>query len=181
MAEWHKQDGGARDRDVRGYPQRNGAPHRPRKTLLPLQRNGAPHRPQTAPRQLRQVRLPLGVGGARYSRQRGAGLAEALLATALLAITALGLLEYRQRLAVFQRHLQDVTLALSLSHQSLELMRQPAATGALARPPGWRVILIERPCAEGCRRVTATVIMNTGERISLSEWICQGSVDTTRT
>ncbi|WP_424141181.1 hypothetical protein [Sodalis glossinidius] len=43
------------------------------------------------------------------------------------------------------------------------------------------MILIERPCAQGCRRATATVIMNTGERISLSGWVCQGPVGTTRT
>lgn len=55
--------------------------------------------------------------------QRGAGLAGALLATALLAFTALGLLDYRQRLAVFQRRLQDASLALSLCHQRLELLR----------------------------------------------------------
>lgn len=165
MTEWHRQDGGVRDRDAMLYPQRNRAPDRP----------------QTAPRQLQQDRVPLRGRRARYSRQRGACLAEALLATALLAITALGLLEYRQRLAVFQRRLQDVTLALSLSHQSLELMRQPAASGALARPPGWRVILIERPCAEGRRRATATVIMNTGECISLSQWVCQDPDGTTRT
>ncbi|CRL46251.1 hypothetical protein SGGMMB4_04707 [Sodalis glossinidius str. 'morsitans'] len=55
---------------------------------------------------------------------------------ALLAIITLGLLEYRQRLAVFQRRLQDVTLALSLSYQCLELMRQSATADALARPSG---------------------------------------------
>ncbi|WP_417903424.1 prepilin-type N-terminal cleavage/methylation domain-containing protein [Candidatus Sodalis pierantonius] len=33
------------------------------------------------------------------------------------------MLDYRQRLAVFLRRLQDVSLALSLCHQRLELLR----------------------------------------------------------
>ncbi|MGP4142368.1 prepilin-type N-terminal cleavage/methylation domain-containing protein [Sodalis praecaptivus] len=113
--------------------------------------------------------------------QRGAGLAEALLATALLALTALGLLDYRQRLAVFQRRLQDVSLALSLCHQRLELLRQPTAPGALSQPLGWRISVIEISCDAACRRVTAMVTLPTGERVSLNEWVCQNPADITGT
>lgn len=108
--------------------------------------------------------------------QRGAGLAEALL-----ALTALGLLDYRQRLAVFLRRLQDVSLALSLCHQRLELLRQPTAPGALSQPPGWRISVIEIFCDAACRRVTAMVTLPTGERISLNEWVCQNPADITGT
>ncbi|MFT4464564.1 MAG: prepilin-type N-terminal cleavage/methylation domain-containing protein [Sodalis sp. (in: enterobacteria)] len=113
--------------------------------------------------------------------QRGAGLVEALLETMLLAITALGLLEYSQRLAVFQRRLQDVSLALSLNHQRLELLRQPAAPDALSQPPGWRINVIEESCDEDCRRVTAMVTLPSGERISLNEWVCQNPAGITGT
>lgn len=113
--------------------------------------------------------------------QRGSGLAEALLATALLALTALGLLDYRQRLALFQRRLQDVSLALSLCHQHLELLRQPTAPGALSQPPGWRISVIEISCDAACRRVTAMVTLPTGERVSLNEWVCQNPADITGT
>ncbi|RLR17254.1 hypothetical protein D8L93_10940 [Sodalis-like symbiont of Bactericera trigonica] len=136
MAQWQKQDGGARHRDATFYPQLNGAPNPRRKMSLPLGCNRTRNRPRRTPPRSPQDKLILRPRNATSGRQLGAGLAEALLATALLAIITLGLLEYRQRLAVFKRRLQDVTLALSLSHQCLELMRQSATAGALARPRG---------------------------------------------
>ncbi|OZI14469.1 hypothetical protein CE195_08500, partial [Sodalis-like symbiont of Philaenus spumarius] len=80
----------------------------------------------------------------------------------------LGILFFRKRQNL-SRLFYNIT-ALGYSYQQ-----------ALARPRCGRIILIERLGAQGYWRATATVIMNTDARISVSEWVCQDPVHTIRT
>ena len=110
------------------------------------------------------------------NQQQGFSLPEVLLATLLLSVSVLGLLQYYQSLGQgFSRQWQ-MRQAWQEAHEQLESY---AATGKgkVLSLAGWQAAITQQATTPGCQRITASVVTPLGYKSTLSRWLCQPVAD----
>ncbi|KAB7895485.1 prepilin-type cleavage/methylation domain-containing protein [Rouxiella sp. S1S-2] len=110
------------------------------------------------------------------SRQEGLSLPETLIATLLLSVSLLGLLQYYQSLSQGFSRQWHVRQAWSEAHDQLESFAV-TGKGKVLQKNGWRVQITDIKATENCQRVSISVETPLRYTSQLSRWICRPDAD----
>ncbi|MDC9580055.1 prepilin-type N-terminal cleavage/methylation domain-containing protein [Xenorhabdus sp. PR6a] len=120
----------------------------------------------------------------RQGRQEGMSLPEVMLASAVFAISLLGLMRYHQALSANFQHYWEQLKAVRYAHDQLEQYERLAGQIDLQKadekaiPRGWKMESQREFHAWGCYQVTIKLTVHYNKPSKLERWFCaSGSID----
>ncbi|MBD2784961.1 prepilin-type N-terminal cleavage/methylation domain-containing protein [Xenorhabdus sp. DI] len=120
----------------------------------------------------------------RQRRQEGMSLPEVMVASAVFAISLLGLMRYHQALSANFQHYWGQLKAVRYAYDQLEQYERLAGqidwqkTAGEAIPRGWKVEFQREFRSWGCDQVTIKLTVHYNKPSKLERWFCtSGSID----